>query len=62
MLVHEGCWADHTNDPGGATMKGVTLATYRQYRPAPPRPSCATFPTPARAHLSGRLLGQGSRR
>jgi lysozyme family protein len=33
VLVHEGGWADHPKDPGGATMKGVTLATYRQYRP-----------------------------
>jgi lysozyme family protein len=27
-LKHEGGWADHPKDPGGATMKGVTLATY----------------------------------
>jgi lysozyme family protein len=33
VLVHEGGWADHPKDPGGATQKGVTLATYRQYRP-----------------------------
>lgn len=32
-LSHEGGWADHPRDPGGATMKGITLATYRQYRP-----------------------------
>lgn len=32
-LVHEGGWADHPRDPGGATMRGVTLATYRQYKP-----------------------------
>lgn len=32
-LRHEGEWADHPRDPGGATMKGVTLATYRRYRP-----------------------------
>lgn len=31
VLVHEGGWADHPRDPGGATMKGVTLATYRSY-------------------------------
>ncbi len=30
VLVHEGGWADHPKDPGGATMKGVTLATYRR--------------------------------
>lgn len=32
-LTHEGGWADHPKDPGGATMKGVTLATYRRYKP-----------------------------
>jgi lysozyme family protein len=31
VLVHEGGWADHPKDPGGATMKGVTLKTYRNY-------------------------------
>jgi len=36
ILHHEGGWADHPKDPGGATMKGVTLATYSKYlgRPA----------------------------
>lgn len=33
VLVHEGGWSDHAQDPGGATMRGITLATYRQYRP-----------------------------
>lgn len=32
VLRHEGGWADHPKDPGGATMKGVTLATFRNYR------------------------------
>lgn len=32
-LTHEGEWSDHPSDPGGATMKGITLATYRRYRP-----------------------------
>lgn len=31
VLVHEGGWADHPKDPGGATMKGVTLATFRRH-------------------------------
>ncbi len=31
VLVHEGGWADHPRDPGGATMKGVTLLTYRRF-------------------------------
>ena len=35
-LHHEGGWADHPKDPGGATMKGVTLQTYSEFlgRPA----------------------------
>lgn len=33
VLKYEGGWSDHPADPGGATMKGVTLATYRRYRP-----------------------------
>lgn len=32
-LAYEGGYVDHPKDPGGATMKGITLATYRQYRP-----------------------------
>ncbi|MEZ5082588.1 MAG: glycosyl hydrolase 108 family protein [Bacteroidales bacterium] len=31
VLVHEGGWADHPRDPGGATMKGVTLLVYRNH-------------------------------
>lgn len=31
VLVHEGGFANHPADPGGATMKGVTLNTFRQY-------------------------------
>jgi lysozyme family protein len=31
VLVHEGGWSDHPVDPGGATMKGVTLRTYRRF-------------------------------
>lgn len=36
VLKYEGGWADHPRDPGGATMKGVTLATYSAWlkRPA----------------------------
>ncbi len=30
-LEFEGGWADHPKDPGGATMKGVTLTTFRRY-------------------------------
>lgn len=31
VLKHEGGWADHPQDPGGATMKGVTLKTYSDW-------------------------------
>ena len=34
VLQSEGGWADNPSDPGGATMKGVTLATYRKYKPS----------------------------
>lgn len=32
VLKHEGGWADHPKDPGGATMKGVTIGTFAQYK------------------------------
>ena len=32
-LPWEGGWSNHPADPGGATMRGITLATYRRYRP-----------------------------
>lgn len=32
-LAYEGGWSDHPSDPGGATMKGITLAVFRRYRP-----------------------------
>jgi len=31
VLKHEGGFVDHPRDPGGATNKGVTLATFRRY-------------------------------
>lgn len=31
-LAHEGGWADHPKDPGGATMNGVTIGTYAQFK------------------------------
>lgn len=36
ILHHEGLWSDHRDDPGGATMKGVTLRTFSEFlgRPA----------------------------
>ncbi|RYX78545.1 N-acetylmuramidase [bacterium] len=32
VLVHEGGWSNHPQDPGGATMKGVTQRVYDSYR------------------------------
>ena len=32
ILRHEGGWADHPADPGGATMKGITIGTYAQWK------------------------------
>ena len=32
-LGFEGFWSDHKSDPGGATMKGVTLAVFRKWYP-----------------------------
>lgn len=32
VLVHEGGFVNHKDDPGGATMKGVTQAVYDGYR------------------------------
>lgn len=32
-LQYEGGWSDNPKDPGGATMKGVTLATFRRRVP-----------------------------
>ena len=31
ILEHEGGYVNHPNDPGGATNKGITIATYRRY-------------------------------
>lgn len=31
VLDHEGGWSDDPHDPGGATMKGVTLLAYKAY-------------------------------
>ncbi|TGR81851.1 secretion activator protein [Mesorhizobium sp. M2D.F.Ca.ET.223.01.1.1] len=32
-LQYEGLWSDNPADPGGATMKGVTIGTYRRIHP-----------------------------
>jgi lysozyme family protein len=32
VLRHEGGWADHPRDPGGATMRGITIGTYSQWK------------------------------
>jgi uncharacterized protein (TIGR02594 family) len=31
-LRWEGGWSDHPDDPGGATMKGITIGVYRQWK------------------------------
>lgn len=31
-LRHEGGWSDHPRDPGGATMRGVTIARFAAYK------------------------------
>lgn len=35
VLAREGGWSDHPKDPGGATMKGVTLNTYSAWKKKP---------------------------
>jgi lysozyme family protein len=32
-LVYEGGWADDKRDPGGATMKGITIGKFREFKP-----------------------------
>lgn len=32
ILKHEGLYVDHPQDPGGATMKGITLATFTDFK------------------------------
>ncbi len=32
ILVHEGGWVDDPRDPGGATMKGVTIAVFAAFK------------------------------
>ena len=35
VLQSEGLWSDNPADPGGATMKGITLSTYRSWKGNP---------------------------
>lgn len=35
VLTHEGGWSDHKNDPGGATMKGVTIGRFQEHKGRP---------------------------
>jgi len=39
LLEHEGGWSNHKADRGGATMYGVTQATYNAYRKQKGKPS-----------------------
>ena len=32
VLQSEGGWSDHPSDPGGATMKGITMDVYRRHK------------------------------
>lgn len=32
LLQSEGGWSDHPKDPGGATMKGITMDVYRRFK------------------------------
>lgn len=43
-LGYEGGWSDHPSDPGGATMKGITLATYRRYKPGATKTQLRNIP------------------
>jgi hypothetical protein len=48
VLAHEGGWSDNPADPGGATMKGITLGTYvrwcaDQRRPEPTKDDLRTI-------------------
>lgn len=45
VLRKEGGWSDHPSDPGGATMRGITLATYRAWR------ASRGLPEPTKADL-----------
>ena len=38
VLDSEGLWADHPKDPGGQTMRGITMRTYRAWRLANGKP------------------------
>ena len=41
IKAHEGGWADHPQDPGGCTMMGITLATWRAH--GHPKATCAAL-------------------
>ena len=43
-LGYEGGWSDHPSDPGGATMKGITLATYRRFKPGATKTDLRNIP------------------
>lgn len=43
-MGYEGGWSDHPSDPGGATMKGITLTTYRRYKPGATKTQLRNIP------------------
>lgn len=43
-LGYEGGWSDHSSDPGRATMKGITLATYRRFKPGATKTQLRNIP------------------
>ena len=67
-LVYEGGWADNPHDPGGDTMKGVTLATFDEFYPGSNATELRNISDTQLEHIydvgyfqpiSGSLLSQG---
>ena len=50
-LLYEGGWSDDPKDPGGATMHGITLDTYRIYKPGATKHDLLLIPEPMVDHI-----------
>lgn len=50
-LVYEGGWSDNPKDPGGATMKGIILSTYRTYKPGATKRDLLLIPDAMVEHI-----------